>query len=181
MEPRRFTLSFRRLMANAIDLLVGLVLGLALSNTVVGFFFAGRAVVMLRIGAEDTIWKGPIPMILGILGPFVYGLPFAILLVLLVEPLIGTSPGKALLGLTIIPCGGGILSRRQLWRRAIIRATPWWGLTAALLTGSWVLALVFSIVGVALLGNMTLSLFTSIRPVHEALSETCLTRKQLTA
>jgi hypothetical protein len=181
MELRRCKLAIRRVMANAIDLLVGLVLGLALSNTIVGFFFASRAVVMLRIGAADTIWKGPIPMILGMLGPFVYGLPFAILLVLLAEPLTGTSPGKALLGLTIVPSGDGIPSRRQRWRRAIVKATPCWGLTAALLTGSWVLALIVSIATVALLANVVVSCFTAIRPVHEAWSATWLTRKQLAA
>jgi hypothetical protein len=179
MERHGFALSFRRMMADAIDLMVGLALGLALSNTIVGFFFASRAVVMLRIGAADTIWKGPLPMILGILGPFVYGLPFAILLVLVSEPLIGTSPGKALLGLKIVPCGDGIVARGQLWRRAIIKATPFWGLTAALLTGSWVLSLVFSIVGVAQLANMALSLLTSTRPVHEVWSETCLARNPI--
>jgi RDD family len=178
MERHDVALSLRRVMANAIDLLIGLVLGVVLSNTVVGFFFAGRAVVMLRIGAAGTIWKGPIPMILGILGPLVYGLPFAILLVLLTEPLIGTSPGKALLGLTIVPCDGGILARRQLWRRAIIKATPFWGLTAALLAGSWMLALVFSLVGVVQLAHMALALFTSIRPAHEAWSGTCLARNR---
>jgi hypothetical protein len=178
MQPRPAGFSFRRVMANGIDLVIGLALGLALSNTVVGFFFASRAVVMLRIGAPDTIWKGPIPMILGILGPFVYGLPFAILVVLLAEPLVGTSPGKALLGLSVVSCGDGILVGRQRWRRAIIKATPFWGLTIALLAGSWVPALVFSILGVALLADLTMSLLTSVRPVHEIISGSCLVRRQ---
>jgi hypothetical protein len=147
----------------------------------VGFFFASRAVVMLRIGAPDTVWKGPIPMIMGILGPLVYGLPFAILLVLLAEPLAGTSPGKALLGLTVVSCGDGTLLHRQRWQRAIIKATPFWGLTVALLAGSWVLALVFSMAGLILLASTAFSLFTPLRPVHEVLSGSCLTRRQLAA
>jgi hypothetical protein len=177
MRPQSAGFALRRVGANGIDLLIGLMLGLALSNTVVGFFFASRAVVMLRIGAPDTIWKGPIPMILGILGPFVYGLPFAILLVLLAEPLVGASPGKALLGLTVRPCGAGMLTRRQRWRRAIVKATPFWGLSIALLAGSWVLALLFLIAGVALLADVALSLFTALRPVHEIASGSCLARR----
>lgn len=41
-------------------------------------------------------------MIVGILGPFVYVLPLAILLVFMMEPLTGESPGKRILRLRII-------------------------------------------------------------------------------
>ena len=176
MDLEHVDLSVRRLAADAVDLLAAAVLGVVLANTGVGFFFAMRAVVMLRIGAPDTIWKGPIPMIMGIIGTFVYTMPFAIMVVQLLEPLIRTSPSKALVGLTIVPTAGGAASRVQLWRRALIRAIPWWGLTVALLAGSWVLALIFSIVGVLMLGNFLLSLVTPIRPVDDAWSGTCVVR-----
>jgi hypothetical protein len=168
--------SARRVAADAVDLLAAMVLGVVLANTGVGFFFATRAVVMLRIGAPDTIWKGPIPMIMGIMGTFVYTMPFAILVVELLEPLSGTSPSKALVGLTIVSSAGGAAARAQLWRRASVKAAPWWGLTVALLAGSWVLALIFSIVGVLMLGNFLLSLFTPLRPIDDAWSRTRVAR-----
>jgi hypothetical protein len=161
VELRRPASSFRRLIAGGIDLLAGLLLGAVLANTPAGFFFATRAVVMLRIGAPDTLWKGPVPMLMGIAGTFVYSLPFALLVVALCEPLFGNSPGKALLGLASARGGDAISSRRRRWLRAFVRAAPWWGLTAALLAGSWVLALVFSIVALAFVGNAAVALVTS--------------------
>jgi hypothetical protein len=160
VDSRRLGLAFRRLMAGAVDVMVGLVLGVVLSNTPVGFFFASRAVVMLRIGAPDTVWKGPIPMLMGIAGTFVYSLPFAFLLVAMIGPMAGNSPGKALLGIASDPRRDGAVSSRQRWSRAFIGAAPWWGLTAALLTGSWVLALAFAIAAIALLGG---ALFSIVR------------------
>jgi hypothetical protein len=176
MDRNQVDLSARRVAANAVDLLAAGALGVVLANTGVGFFFATRAVVMLRIGAPDTIWKGPIPMIMGIMGTFVYTMPFAILVVQLLEPLTRTPPSKALVGLSIGSSGGAGVSRAQLWSRAMIRATPWWGLTIALLAGSWVLALIFSTVGVLMLGNFLLSLFTPIRPVDDTWSGTIVVR-----
>jgi hypothetical protein len=102
----------------------------------IGTFFARRAVVMLRIGTPETIWKGPIPMLLGIAGTFVYALPFACLLVALVEPVAGASPGGALFGVR------SNADRDERWRRAIVAAIPWWGLTVALVIGSWQIAVV---------------------------------------
>jgi hypothetical protein len=156
VDVQRRNHALSRPIAGAIDLLAGLVLGVVLSNTPVGFFFASRAVVMLRIGAPDTIWRGPIPMLMGIAGTFVYSLPFAFLVVAMCEPLLGFSPGRAMLGRT----NAAAAPRRERWRRAIIVATPWWGLTMALLTGSWVLALVFSIVAIAFLGGALFSIVT---------------------
>ena len=153
--------SFRRRIAGGIDALAGLLLGFAFSNTPVGYFFATRAVVMLRIGAPDTWWKGPIPMLMGIAGTFVYALPFAFLVVALSEPVFGNSPGRALLGLANSRGGEGDVFRRQRWRRALIRTAPWWGLTVALLAGSWVLALVFSMVALAFLVNAAVTFVTS--------------------
>jgi hypothetical protein len=151
----------RRLTAGTIDLVAGVVLGILLSNTPVGDFFARRAVVMLRIGAPDTIWKGPVPMLMGIAGRFVYVLPLALLAVSLCEPVWGGSPGDAMLGLASGtradlsgPCG-------RRWRRTLVNAAPWWGLTLALLTGSWVLALVFALVGLTFLGRAAFSFLTS--------------------
>jgi hypothetical protein len=161
MEARGAGPTFRRLVAGAIDLLAALVLGIVLSNTPIGDFFARRAVVMLRIGATDTIWKGPIPMLMGIAGRFVYVLPLALLAVTLCEPVFGNSPGKAMLGLGRGARGDPATPRARRWSRTLVRAAPWWGLTVALLTGSWVLALVFALVALALVGNAAFSFLTS--------------------
>jgi len=167
-------LTLLRLLATILDVLLGVMLGLLLSNSVVGSFFATRAVVMLRIGSADTIWKGPIPMMIGILGTFVYVLPLAILLILLTEPLAGTSPGKVIFGLQIVPSGHAILSRKQLWCRSGVKTIFFWGLVIALLLGNWILAICFTVLGLALLCNMALSLFFPLRPIHESLSRTCV-------
>jgi hypothetical protein len=153
VDVHRLNHALSRLIAGAVDVIVGLMLGVGFANTPVGFFFATRAVVMLRIGASDTIWKGPIPMLMGIAGTFVYSLPFAFLIVAMCEPLFGFSPAGAMLGRT----NAAVAPLRERWRRAFIRAAPWWGLTLALLTGSWVLALVFSIVAFVLAGRAVFS------------------------
>jgi hypothetical protein len=143
--PRAATGSmWRRVAAVTIDIVVGLALGLLLSQTRVGIFFAERAVVMLRIGSPDTIWKGPIPMIMGYLGTLVYVLPLAFLLVALIGPMTGRSPGNRLL--RVAPNQ----PTQRRWYETAIRTMPLWGLVAALLAGSWQLALLFLIAGLAL-------------------------------
>ena len=47
-----------------------------------------------------------------------------------------------------------------------------WGLVVALLMGNWILAVCFSVFGLALLCNLGLSLFFPLRPIHESLSRT---------
>ena len=89
-----------RVLSGTIDALVGLLLAMLLSGTT-GRWFAGRSFVMLSIGSPDTFWRGPIPMVIGIFGVLVYGLPFALLLVLLPEALFGAGPGKWALGLAV--------------------------------------------------------------------------------
>jgi len=167
-------LFIRRLAATAIDMFLGGVLGLLLSNTAIGFFFASRAVVMLRIGSADTIWKGPVPMIMGILGPFVYVLPLSILLILLAEPLTGTSPGKRILGLKIILCNNATHSTKKLWARSAIKTIFFWGLVLAMLSGNWAIALCSVVLGCALLCNMVLTLLFPIKPLHEVFSHTSI-------
>jgi hypothetical protein len=161
-----------RLMASGVDAFLGVLLALLLSNSAVGAFFAERAVVMLRIGSPETIWKGPVPMILGILGTLVYTLPFSMLLILATEPLTGTSPGKAIFKLAIVPDEAARLSRKQLYWRAATKTVLFWGLILALLLGSWLAALCFTALGLAVL----VSVFLPFRPIHEAVSHTRLVR-----
>jgi hypothetical protein len=133
-----------------VDILFALMVGFIFALGPVGVFFARRAVVMLRIGEPGTLWKGPIPMMMGIAGTFVYALPLAFLLVALVEPITGASPGKMMF--RVRPSSGeSAASSRERWRHAIIAATPWWGLTAALLFGSWQLAVIVVIASLLLM------------------------------
>ncbi len=116
-----------------------------LSQTRVGIFFAERAVVMLHIGSPGTVWKGPIPMIMGYLGTLVYVMPLAVLLVMLLEPVTGASPGKRLFRLAVVESEDPVVARRVRWRRAAMQLSPIAGLVVALLVGSWQLALVATI------------------------------------
>jgi hypothetical protein len=124
-----------RVLSGAIDALVGLLLAMLLSGTT-GRWFAGRSFVMLSIGSPDTFWRGPVPMVIGIFGPLVYGLPFALLLVLLPEALAGAGPGKWALGLSVAApdCGEGPRGRR--WLRWIIKCAGLWSMALALVLGS---------------------------------------------
>ena len=158
--------------AACIDILIGVAVGFLLSFTKVGFFFASRAVVLLKIGNPDTLWKGPIPMIMGILGPFVYVLPLSILLIFMIEPLTGASPGKRILRLRIIQEDNEVLSKKKLWYRSAIKASCFWGLVAALLFGNWILAFCSVVSGCVVLCSMVLSLFSSLMLLHDSLFNT---------
>jgi hypothetical protein len=139
LEPAQEVGVLRQLRMGALDLLGAVALAVVLANTPVGYFFATRAVVMLRIGSPDTLWKGPIPMLMGIAGTFVYSLPIALFAVAMFKPLL-VEPA----------------ARDAAWRRAIVRSAPWWGLTIALLAGSWVLAVISCVVAIAFLGRRAL-------------------------
>ena len=56
-----------RAVAAAIDGAAALALAVLLSTTS-GTYFARRAVEAFRIGSPETLWKGPVPMIGGLLG-----------------------------------------------------------------------------------------------------------------
>jgi hypothetical protein len=128
-----------RAAAATIDAALGFGLALALSSSL-GAYFARRAVVALRIGEPGTWWHGPIPMALGIFGEVVYLLPLTLLVVLAVEPFLGTTVGKAILGLEV---GGEVdepVPRARLWVRWATKGAGFWGWTVALLSGSWQVA-----------------------------------------
>jgi hypothetical protein len=161
-----------RLSAAFIDALLGLTAGFLLALGRIGNFFAERAVVMLRIGSPDTIWKGLIPMIMGILGPFVYSLPLAVFLIMLIEPLTGVSLGKRIVRLRIIPEEKVTLSSRERWARFAAKTVLFWGLVLALLLGSWVLALCSVVLGCLVLCSFLASFFFPLKPLHDLLSHT---------
>ena len=138
-----------RLAASAVDLILGLILGLLLSKNI-GFFFARLAVVMLKIGSPESIWKGPLPMIMGIFSTFFYVLPFSILLVLVIEGFSGASPGKFLFGMRVREKEGAAAAPKTLLFRSIIKTSGLWGMTISLLIGSWIAA-IFSLAAICLI------------------------------
>ncbi|MFH1865687.1 MAG: RDD family protein [Candidatus Eisenbacteria bacterium] len=132
-SPGRSKLGIR-LLAAVLDSLLGLIVALLLAATT-GRWFAGRSVVMLSIGSPDTFWRGPMPMLLGILGPLVYGLPFALLLVLLPEALLGAGPGKWALRLRVADESGAPARARSLRLRWAVKCVGLWGMALALVLG----------------------------------------------
>ena len=119
----------RRATAGLLDAALAAVLALALTGST-GHWFAERAVVALRIGQPDSPWTGGIPMVLGAVGAFVYGYPFALLLIQLARPLTGTTPGASLTGLHI---DGPPSSLR---RRHVLSSAVAWGPCLGLALGS---------------------------------------------
>jgi uncharacterized membrane protein len=78
-----------------------LLLALLLASTL-GEWCASRTVELLDIGQADTVWRGPVPLVLGILGNVVYALPVVCLIALLPEAVVGRGPGKLVLRLHIL-------------------------------------------------------------------------------
>ena len=118
------------------------------------------------------MWKGTIPLVLGIFGEIVYTVPFAILVVVASEAWTARSPGKWMLGIRVVDESGVAASgatRGAL--RLAIRTVGSWGVTLGLVTGSWLLALV-----TATAGCVEMASALSGRPFHERWSHTTLVR-----
>ena len=165
----------RRLIAGVVDSFTGFVLALLLSRTV-GVFFAKRAVVTLHIGSEGTVWKGPIPLILGVLGTVVYVLPLSCLVVFLAEPLTGVTPGKLLLRIRVTTLEGAPPTSTDLWQRTLIKTTGLWGLVLGFLLGSWQVALVAAGCGIAVLIGFAGNALPRLPSLHDRLARTDVTR-----
>jgi uncharacterized RDD family membrane protein YckC len=162
-----------RLLAVTIDVLLGILVAVLLSRTL-GWYFAGRSVVMLSIGSPDTFWRGPIPMVLGYFGTVVYGLPFAMLVVLLPEALFGAAPGKWILALRVTARDGAPASARSRWVRWIAKCSGLWLMVLALILGSGVLAGVAVAAGVAALAGSFLAIGRRREALHDRLAGTAV-------
>jgi uncharacterized RDD family membrane protein YckC len=167
-----------RAAAGGIDAAVGFAASLVLAPSV-GVFFARRAVETLRIGDPDTLWQGPLPLMLGIFGEVVYLLPFTLLLAWLLDPLTRATVGKRLLGLRVCEADGQPATRRTLWRRSAFQTVGLWGWTLALLTGRWEIAVLASLAGGMILTGSLAALGPALLALHDRLSRTCV-RRQLT-
>jgi uncharacterized RDD family membrane protein YckC len=170
-SPSSSRLRARRVCAATIDTAIGLGLALLLSQTM-GMYFARRAVVMLHIGEPDTWWQGPIPLMLGVVGEVTYLLPFALWIAWLLDPLSGATLGKRLVGLRIVDTDGAAADRTMIWRHHLTGTCGLWGLSLALVTGSWQLAVVASI-ALLVVGLGALLLFGQDgRTLHDRVSGT---------
>lgn len=112
--------------------MVGAAAALILAPTLLGHFFATRAAVLLGIGEADSWFKGPVAMIIGIFGEFVFLLPLTLALVVLGEVVGGRGLGKRLLRIRIIGPGRSAFALRYL-----IKTSPLWLSVLALLSGAW--------------------------------------------
>ena len=164
-----------RAAAAIIDTGVGFVVSLVLASNI-GTFFAHRAVVTLRIGDADTLWKGPLPMMLGAVGEVVYLLPLALLVAWLLDPLTGATVGKRLLRLRVRDAGCHPTSRQRRWCRSALQTVGLWGWTLALLSGRWGIAVLASIAGSVVLIGSLLALGRASLALHDRLSRTSVCR-----
>lgn len=160
-----------RAAAAGIDAAAGFAASLALASTL-GMFFARRAVVTLRIGDADTLWKGPLPLMLGVFGEVVYLIPFTFLLAWILDPLTGATVGKRLLRLRVRQDDDQPASRQRLWRRSAVQTVGLWGWTLALLTGRWEPAAFASLAGTVVLVGCVAALGPASRTLHDRLSGT---------
>lgn len=147
-----------------------------LLSTPLGLFFARRAVVTLRIGEPDTFWQGPIPMVLGAFGEFVYLLPFTLLVAWWLDPLSGATLGKRALGLRVRTTEGTPASGARLATRAVVQTVGVWGWTLALLLGRWELAAVATTAGIAVLAGTLGALGRDRMALHDHLTGTSVCR-----
>jgi hypothetical protein len=159
-----------RLVSAGVDFVFGIAVALLLTGTA-GRWFARRAAVMLSIGSPDTFWRGPIPMVMGILGNFVYGLPFALLLVLLGEVFFGAGPGKWLFGMRVTAPGGTPAPARRRLVRWTLKCAGLWIMVVALVLGSAYLAALALGAAVVALAGLCLAIGSGRQALHDRLSD----------
>ena len=162
-----------RLASACFDFAFGIAVALLLTGTT-GRWFAGRAAIMLSVGSPDTFWRGPIPMVLGVLGNFVYGLPFALLLALLGEVFFGAGPGKWLFGMRVAAIGGTTAPARKRLMRWTLKCAGFWIMVLALVLGSTCLAALALGAAVVALAGLGLAIGSGRQALHDRLSGTAV-------
>lgn len=109
-----------RAVAAGLDAAAAFALSIVLAPSV-GIFFARRAVVTLRIGEPGTLWRGPVPLMIGIFGEVFYLLPLTISLVWLLDPLTGACDARAQDAETDAQPGCGCAPRARSRRSGPVR------------------------------------------------------------
>jgi hypothetical protein len=146
------------------------VLGLVFSSGI-GTFFARRAVVMLKIDEPGSIWKGPVPLMLGAIGDLVYLLPLALLVTWSLD-LTGSTIAKRLLGLQVRDAHGMRPSASRSWSRSALRTVGLWGCTLALIVGRWELAAAAIAAWLVVIAGMLLALGPASLAWHDRVTGT---------
>ena len=167
-----------RAAAASLDTGVGFAASLVLASSI-GTFFAHRAVVTLRIGDPNTLWKGPLPLMLGAVGEVVYLLPFALFVAWVLDPLTGATVGKRLLGLRVRNADCQPASRKRRWFRSALQTVGLWGWTLALVTGRWEIAVLASLAGSVVFVGSLVALGPTSFALHDRLSRTSVCRTGL--
>lgn len=166
-----------RAVAASVDAAVAFVGTLLLASSL-GFFFAERAVVTLRIGQPGTWWKGPVPMMLGVVSTVSYLLPFVAAVVWSLDVWGGATLGKRLFGLRVRSADGRPMDVSRRLRRYAARTVFAWGWTLALLAGAWTLAVVATAGGVVAMAGCLMALGPESRALHDRVASTIVVRRR---
>ena len=160
-----------RVLAALIDTLLALLLTALLASSV-GWFFAERAVVTFQVYSPDTIWNGPVPLMLGAISTVSYGFAFALVLALACEGIWGVSVGKILVRRRTVTLLGQSVSKKQSWCRYALKTAPWSLFCLALLSGRWELAIVSAAFGVWAAVDLGIALILRRRLWHDRVAGT---------
>ena len=123
-------------------------------------------------GYEESLWKGPIPFLMGIVGPFSYVLPAAALLLLLSEPLFGQSPGKLIVKIAIKDEVSTVPSLAKRWIRHLLKTLSLWLVNLALIVGVWQIALIAVFFAIYTFVNFLLSLGFKHQTFYDRIAKT---------
>ncbi len=160
-----------RVMAALIDTMLAFLLTALLASSV-GWFFAERAVITFRVYSPDTLWNGPIPLMLGAISTLSYGFAFALLVVLSCEGVWGASLGKILMRRRVRSLARDAAPSRDVWRRFALKTAPWSVFCLALLSGRWELVLVAAALGAWAVVDLGVALILRRRLWHERVTGT---------
>jgi len=162
-----------RVLAVMIDTLLALLLTALLASSA-GWFFAERAVSTFRIYSPDTIWNGPVPLVLGAISPLSYGFAFALVVVLASEGFLGASMGKAAVRIRVAAASGSDAPQRRIMVRFVLKTAPWWVFCLALLAGRWELVVLAVLLGAGAVTDLFVALITRRNLWHDRLAGTRL-------
>jgi hypothetical protein len=147
-----------------VDASAAFVLGVFLAPSL-GMYFSQRAVVALQMDSATSLWKGPLPLILGAFGKLVYLMPLMLLVVFVTEPLFHRSVGKLVTGQQLSSSTGSVsMSAHAAWRRFILKACPLIVAVVGLIVGRWEL-----LVAATLLSLLVAAAFVPVLFGHSAL------------